>query len=85
MTNEDIMNGLVYEMHFPEELHAAGLRLFDLVAQAQLPDLATVSDPQRLPRQRTHFETVLDGAQPMKIALDQLQTLDPVRIVEGKA
>jgi hypothetical protein len=33
---ERVLNGLVYELYFPEDLHAAGLRLFDLVAQADL-------------------------------------------------
>jgi hypothetical protein len=36
---ERVLNGLVYELYFPEELHAAGLRLFDLVAQADLPSV----------------------------------------------
>jgi hypothetical protein len=30
---------LVYELYFPEELHAAGLRLFDLVASTDLPSV----------------------------------------------
>ncbi len=34
---ERMLNGLVYELYFPEELHAAGLGLFDSVAQAILP------------------------------------------------
>ncbi len=43
---ERVLNGLaptasgrVYELYFPEEVHGAGLRLFDLVAQAALPEL----------------------------------------------
>ena len=36
---EQVLNGLVYELYFPEELHARGLRLFDLVQQASLPAL----------------------------------------------
>ena len=31
---ERMLNGLVYELFFQEELHSAGLRLFDLVASA---------------------------------------------------
>jgi hypothetical protein len=33
---------------------------------------------------RTHFETLYDGGRPLRQALDQLQTLDTVRIIEGK-
>jgi hypothetical protein len=36
---ERVWNGLVYELYFPAEVHGAGLRLFDLVAQAALPEL----------------------------------------------
>lgn len=82
---ERVLNGLVYELYFPEEVHGAGLRLFDLVAKAQFPDLATVPEIQRLPRLRTLFETLYDGVHPLRIALDKLQTLDTVRIVEGNA
>ena len=28
---EQVLNGLVYELYFPDEIHGAGLRLFDLV------------------------------------------------------
>jgi hypothetical protein len=28
-----VLNGLVYELYFPEEVHGVGLRLFDLVAR----------------------------------------------------
>ena len=82
---ERVMNGLVYELYFPEEVHGAGLRFFNLVAQAQLPDLNIIPEAQRLPRLRTLFESLHDGAHPLRIALDKLQTLDTVRIIEGKA
>ncbi|MGH8017134.1 MAG: Eco57I restriction-modification methylase domain-containing protein [Opitutaceae bacterium] len=82
---EQILNGLVYELYFPEELHAAGLRFFDLVAQAQLPDISTIPEPDRLKILRASFEELYDGAHPLRRALDHLQTLDVVRIIEGKA
>ncbi|MBX3734777.1 MAG: hypothetical protein KF791_19545 [Verrucomicrobiae bacterium] len=44
---EEILNGLVQELHFPEEPHAAGLRLFDFVAQSALPDLTKVPERDR--------------------------------------
>ncbi len=39
----------------------------------------------RLPRLRTLFESLYDGAHPLRIALSKLQTLDTVRIIEAKA
>ena len=81
---ERVLNGLVYELYFPEEVHGSGLLLFDLVAQAQLPDIQTIPEVERLPRLRKLFETLHDGSHPLRIALDKLQTLDIVRIIEGK-
>jgi hypothetical protein len=33
---------------------------------------------------RTLFESLYDGTNPLRIALSKLQTLDTVRIIEGK-
>jgi adenine-specific DNA-methyltransferase len=82
---ERILNGLVYELYFPDEVHAAGLHLFDLTAAAKIPDVAKIPEPERLPRLRALFETLHDGSHPLRIALDKLQTLDTIRIIEGKA
>ena len=81
---EQVLNGLVYELYFPDEIHGAGLRLFDLVESANLPALGAIPEAQRLPRLRQLFETLHDGTHPLKIALQKLQTLDTVRIIEGK-
>lgn len=82
---EQILNGLVYELYFPEELHGAGLHLFDAVAKAKLPSIENIPEEDRLPRLRTLFEILYDGTHPIRIALDKLQTLATVRIIEGKA
>ena len=81
---EQILNGLVYELYFPEELHAAGLRLFDLVTQADLPDITRIPEESRLSTLRKKFEEIYDGAHPLRMALHQLQTIETVRIIEGK-
>jgi hypothetical protein len=50
-----------------------------------LPATETIPEDDRTPRLRTLFETLYDGTHPLRIALDKLQTLDTVRIIEGKA
>ncbi|MBK9140193.1 MAG: hypothetical protein IPM17_15750 [Verrucomicrobia bacterium] len=82
---ERMLNGLVVELVFPEEVHGAGLRLFDLVAQAALPDVTALPEPQRLPRLRQLFETLRDGTHPLRQALEKLASLETIRIIEGKA
>lgn len=82
---ERMLNGLVYELYFPEEVHGAGLRLFDFIEKAKLLDVASLAEKDRLPRLRQKFEELHDGGHPLRIALDKLQTLDTVRIIEGRA
>jgi adenine-specific DNA-methyltransferase len=81
---ERVLNGLVYELYFPEDVHGAGLRLFGLVENTKLPDVNSLTEQDRLPRLRQKFEELHDGAHLLRIALDKLQTLDTVRIIEGK-
>jgi adenine-specific DNA-methyltransferase len=82
---ERVLNGSVYELYFPEELHSAGLHFFDLVASADLPDINDLAENDRLPRLRQKFEELHDGTHPLRQALDKIQTLETVRIIEGKA
>jgi adenine-specific DNA-methyltransferase len=82
---EQVLNGLIYELYFPEELHANGLRLFDLVQQASLPALDAIPETQRLSRLRKEFECVYDLQHPLRAALHDLQTVEEVRVIEGKA
>lgn len=81
---EPMPSGLVYELYFPQEVHGAGLHLFDAVAKAKLPAIEPIPEEDRMPRLRTLFETLYDGTHPLRIALAKLQTLDTVRIIEGK-
>lgn len=86
---EQVLNALVYELYFPEELHDAGLRIFDLVEAANLPDLADLpadTDAKtKLRLLREKFEEIHDLRHPLRAALQKLSTLDTVRIIEGKA
>ena len=81
---EQVLNGLMYELYFPDEVQGAGLRLFDLMGVAVLPDFESIPKAQRLPSLRELFETLYDGTNPVKISLQKLQTLDTVRIIEGR-
>ncbi len=81
---EQILNGLVYELYFPKELHAAGLRVFDLVANADLPDMPNLPEKNRLSTLRKKFEELYDIEHPLRAALFSLGNLETVRIIEGK-
>jgi type I restriction-modification system DNA methylase subunit len=81
---EQVLNGLVYELYFPDELRASRLHLFDLVQQAQLPALADIAGAQRLARLRELFETLHDVKHPLYGALFDLRSVEAVRIIEGE-
>jgi hypothetical protein len=81
---EQIVNGLVYELYFPEDLHAAGLNLFDLVEKANLPALEDMAEAERLSRLRALFEMLYDSHHPLRGALFHLGSLEVVRTIEGQ-
>ena len=74
----------MYELYFPDELHAHGLSPFDLVTRANLPALDTLPTTQRLSRLRELFETHYHPDHPLRVSLGKLQTLDTIRIIEGR-
>jgi adenine-specific DNA-methyltransferase len=85
---EELMNALVYELYLPEDLHTAGLHFFDLIETAQLPDLAAkpkADAKEKLRLLRDKFEELYTPSHPLRAALQKLHTLDPIRIIEGKA
>ncbi len=82
---ERVLNGVVYELFFPDELHAANLHVVELMEKVLLPALGELSPVNRLPAIWEAFEELSGGNHPLRIGLDKLQTLDIVRVVEGKA
>jgi hypothetical protein len=88
---EELLNALVYELYLPEELHTAGLRMFERVAAARLPALdapaarSAPGDARLLTALREKFEELYAPTHPLRAALQKLHTLDPIRIIEGKA
>ena len=84
---EDILNALVYELYMSDDLQAAGLHFFDLVAAAKLPVVQsdTTDSADQIKSLRTKFEEIYEPSHPLRAALQKLRTLEPIRIIEGKA
>lgn len=81
---EQVLNGLVYELYFPDELHARFLRLFEIVSIADLPNLDSLPERERLARLRAEFERTYATEHPLRGALSTLRSLETIRIVEGE-
>lgn len=80
---EQVLNALVYELHFPDELHTHGLNFFELLAQANLPELNLIEGRDPLPRLRETFERIYNTDHPIRGALHSLRSLELIRIIEG--
>ena len=73
---ERLLNGLVYELFFPEDLHAKAIRLFDACAAAGIRE---GMDAQAI------ATAIFHPRHPIYGMLFELQTLDVVRIIESQA
>lgn len=82
---EQLLNGLVYELYFPDDLHGRGLHLFDAANAAGLEALTPLEGTKLTQAADSFARNHLAPGQPLRIMLSDLQTLDVVRIIEGKA
>jgi adenine-specific DNA-methyltransferase len=82
---ERLMNGLVYELFFESEVHDSKLRFFDLLSQVESPDLKSIPQSQRTARIAEFHAVISNVNHPLYAALFALNSLEIVRIIEGKA
>ena len=79
---EQWLNGLVYELFFPGELHARKLKLFDETAKMNLPDLAKLRASDRLEALKELHEKAYAKDATLRGMLFDLKSLDVVRVIE---
>ena len=82
---EQWVNALVYELFFPAPLHAAGLHFFRLAEAAELKSLSNIKSGTELTQLRAKFEQVYKSDHPLRQSLFALDSIEEVRIIEGKA
>src|SRR4051812_13694297 len=80
---EQLLNGLVYELFFPDELHAHKLFLFDYTEKAKLPALDGLPEAKRAAALQEAFERIYDLNHPIHSCLFSLRSLPTVRLIEG--
>ena len=81
---EQLINGLVYELFFPDDLHAAGIRLFDACEREQITRLATLQGAALQTEAEALAERIFSNSHPIYAMLFDLQALDVVRIIEAR-
>lgn len=81
---EALINGLVYELFFPEDLHQANIHLFDAVANAGLDRLADLDGTVLADAANELATLIFAPHHPIQGMLADLQKLEVVRIIEGR-
>jgi len=81
---EQLINGLVFELFFPDELHAANIRLFEACEKAGVGKLATLKDKALVTAATELAGRIFATDHPVYAMLFDLQALEVVRIIEGK-
>ena len=79
---EQLLNALVYELYFGDELHEAGLSPFKLVSCSQPPVLDALPTTARLTQLREYFTTIYHLDHPIRSTLHALQSRETIRIIE---
>ncbi|MFA7270196.1 MAG: Eco57I restriction-modification methylase domain-containing protein [Sterolibacterium sp.] len=81
---EQLVNGLVYELFFPDELHAAGIRLFAACEQENIAHISALQGAALATETEELAERIFSNSHPIYAMLFDLQALDVVRIIEGR-
>ncbi|TAJ78310.1 MAG: hypothetical protein EPO42_08180 [Gallionellaceae bacterium] len=81
---EQLINGLVFELFFPDDLHRANIRLFDACEKAGIAKLATFKGKALTDAANDLATCIFANDHPIYGMLFDLQGLDVVRIVEGR-
>ena len=81
---EQLINGLVYELFFPNDLHTAGIRLFDACEREHIARLATLEGAKLQTEAEALAERIFSNSHPIYAMLFDLQALDVVRLIEAR-
>ena len=81
---EQLINGLVFELFFPKELHDADIHLFDACEAACLAELAELQGDAQWKAAEKMAATIFTNDHPIYAMLFDMQALEVVRIIEGK-
>ncbi len=80
----NILNGLVYELYLPDELHRGDKYFFQPLIDEQLPLLQEMQG-DKTSACRDIFERLYEKTHPVAVDLFFMSSVKPIRIIEGKA
>lgn len=80
---ERLLNGLVFELYFSEDLHNADIHLFDACERVGIDNLHDLNDGVILSLANEVSQTIFDSNHEINGMLFDLRGLEVVRIIEG--
>ncbi len=81
---EQLINGLIYELYFPEPLQSAGINLMELSAKEGLAALGAMEGADLAERVNELAEHIFSSQHPIRGLLFDLQGIPVVRVIEGR-
>lgn len=81
---EKLLDSLVYELFFPDDLHNANIHLFDACEQAGINQLADLNDQALVAAAHELTERIFAETHPISIQLNHLKNLDVVQLIEER-
>lgn len=81
---EQLINGLIYELYFPEPLQSAGINLIELSAKEGLAALGAMEGAALAERANELAEHIFSSQHPIRGLLFDLQGIPVVRLIEGR-
>jgi len=81
---EQLINGLIYELYFPEPLQSAGINLMELSAKEGLAALGAMEGAALTERVNELAEHIFSSQHPIRGLLFDLQGIPVVRLIEGR-
>lgn len=80
---ERIIDGMIYESYLPDELHKGRKHFFQPLLDEQLPPLEEIQG-DKMSAFRDIFERLYERTHPVAVNLFFLDSVKPVRIIQGK-
>lgn len=81
---EQLINGLIYELYFPEPLQSAGINLMELSGNEGLAALGGMEGAALAERVNELAEHIFSPQHPIRGLLFDLQGIPVVRLIEGR-
>lgn len=76
-----LINSLVYELYFPEEIKSAGKEILKHLGDLK-PITDEMSEEEKLSIIQSEFERLYDPNHPVRMALDTIESVEEVRIIK---